>query len=133
MTIQTTAVLIALVLLIVAVVWAAHAADEAEENYKLLLALRYIRDRAERGVFARSHSGVCARLTASLTLRFLNAAQKWPGHSGEYYFPVPHPTKPPSTAYIESPLWDRSTEYGRNRLELIDYVINQLDKKNARQ
>lgn len=53
----------------------------------------------------------------------------WPKFSGRITFPVPHPTLSPNEAYTKlENLWDRGTEYGRNRWELLDHCIAETGK-----
>lgn len=54
----------------------------------------------------------------------------WPKHSGTIIYPVRHPELAPEQAYYHTEdKWDASTEYGRNRRELLDYLI---EKEKAR-
>ena len=52
----------------------------------------------------------------------------WPLYSGSEVFPVPHPTLDPEHAYLHTHgnLWDKNTEYGRNRWSLLEHCIRQL-------
>lgn len=54
-------------------------------------------------------------------------SQTWPKFSGYSTHPVPHPKMEPFTAYrtlgYDGIMWDRSQEYGSNRWELLDYLI----------
>lgn len=53
--------------------------------------------------------------------------KQWPGHSGNEDHPVPHPDYNPVEAYRRRDVkkYDLSTEYGRNRLSLLMYIIEQ--------
>ena len=54
----------------------------------------------------------------------------WPKYSGDIEYPVPHPELLPKIAYYKTRgehMWD--DEYGANRMELLDWLIEQLDKK----
>jgi len=60
-------------------------------------------------------------------------AMNWSGFSGNIRFPVPAPEGgDPIDAYctadMEGTMWDKSTEYGRNRWELLNYLIGELSK-----
>lgn len=48
----------------------------------------------------------------------------WPKFTGNYQFPVP------GGSYIQAQqsrtLWDKSTQYGKNRWELLDFLIEQV-------
>jgi hypothetical protein len=52
----------------------------------------------------------------------------WPLYSGSEVFPVPHPTLNAERAYLDTNgnLWDRDTEYGRNRWSLLEHCITEL-------
>ncbi len=62
---------------------------------------------------------------------FHRIVETWPRYSGDPSYPVPgaYPWEaPPARAYNLSPnKWDRSTEYGRARWELVEYVIQKLE------
>lgn len=52
----------------------------------------------------------------------------WPGGSGSVVFPVPHPLLDPFEAYValsQSEMWNPEHEYARNRLALLDWLIEQ--------
>lgn len=52
---------------------------------------------------------------------------KWDKYSGSFGFPIPHPILNPKYAYdIGLDKWDRNTEYGQNRWEALDYIIEEL-------
>ena len=52
---------------------------------------------------------------------------KWPKSSGSRLYPVPSPDpESPSVAYYtHNDLWNKNTEYGRLRWELLDWLIEQ--------
>ena len=52
----------------------------------------------------------------------------WPLYSGDPTFPVPHPEQDPDRAYLDTDgnIWDKNTEYGRNRWSLLEHCISQL-------
>lgn len=55
--------------------------------------------------------------------QYLTIVKTWPKWSGNPYFPVPHPTKGPHVAFnrgLEN-IW--IGEYGQNRKELLDFLI----------
>lgn len=58
---------------------------------------------------------------------------KWPKYSGLRDFPIPDVTYHPSDAYqVKSKqYWDRSTEYGALRWELLEFCIVQLENLNG--
>lgn len=51
----------------------------------------------------------------------------WPKFSGNIEYPVPHPQFTPVKGYdyalINDILWDKETQYGRDRWELVDFLI----------
>lgn len=56
----------------------------------------------------------------------------WPKYSGAPLYPVPHPELSAGLAYetyMYTGLYDKRTEYGRNRIELAEYLISRLDIK----
>ena len=56
--------------------------------------------------------------------------RKWPKFSGIIDYPVPHPTESPCVAYAETvDMWDRRTEYGQARWDLLDFCISELEKE----
>lgn len=56
--------------------------------------------------------------------------RRWPKFSGNIEYPVPHPELNPYTAYNEARnLWDRDTEYGRNRWDLLEFIIAEIEKE----
>ena len=58
-------------------------------------------------------------------------ARRWPKVSHSTAFPVPHRTLSPAEAYTRSShttQWNRRTVYGRNRWELLDFLIEELSK-----
>jgi hypothetical protein len=51
----------------------------------------------------------------------------WPKHSGKKVFPVPHSTLNPKLAFMAADdYWDKETEYGRNRHELLQWTKDQI-------
>lgn len=82
--------------------------------------------------------GICNqildRLPSSLSNReFTNAVdtldalmRQWPKYSGDPEFPVPHPSKEASEAYLGcADKWSKRSAYGRARWELLDYLIER--------
>lgn len=100
----------------------------------LLTALKQLRD---TGPNVRS-SGICwqfepLELYSTAELRqFLNSFKTWPHYSGDIDFPVPSPDKSIDAidAYFDNlgDLWNRDTEYGRLRWDLLDHIIKELSK-----
>lgn len=73
------------------------------------------------GALARECQDWRVRDTAEALAR--HYALRWPKHSGDWYFPIPGGVD----AFYNCPdKWDRSTEYGRLRWELLDFLIEEL-------
>lgn len=84
--------------------------------------------------------GICAQLSGHLTIHekgyMLHLMQLWPGSSGNIDFPVPASrtdTSPEAALikYMESntkQMWDRNTEHGQLRWELLEWLIEELQK-----
>ena len=83
--------------------------------------------------------GICTQISVHLTIKegyMLHLMQQWPGCSGNIDFPVPASrtdTSPEAAKikYIESStaqMWDRDTEYGQLRRELLEWLIKELQK-----
>lgn len=52
---------------------------------------------------------------------------KWNRSSGSLNYPIPHPTVNMYKAYYSTQnMWDKETEYNQNRLEALDYLIENL-------
>lgn len=53
---------------------------------------------------------------------------RWPGSTGDSLFQVPHPVKTPEDAFLftePDEKWNPQSEYARNRLALLDWLIEQ--------
>ena len=84
--------------------------------------------------------GICTQLSEHLTVLergcLLHLMQLWPGSSGDANFPVPAnrtDTSPEAAPikYMESntkQMWDRNTEHGQLRWELLEWLIEELKK-----
>lgn len=100
----------------------------------LLTALKQLRD---TGPYYRS-TGICSQFepldsyNSEERLQFLNSFKTWPHYSGDIDFPVPSPDKSIASidAYFDNlyDLWDRDTEYGRLRWDLLDHIIAEMSK-----
>ena len=57
--------------------------------------------------------------------------ESWPKFSGNPDYPVPHPSLPPREAFARCTegKFNKDTEYGRNRRELLAFLIEQLEKE----
>ena len=83
--------------------------------------------------------GICTQLTGLTHLEsgcLLHLMQQWPGSSGNVNFPVPTSrtdTRPQAAKvkYVKSntkQMWDRDTEHGQLRWELLEWLIEELQK-----
>lgn len=80
--------------------------------------------------------GICTQLTNLEKGYMLHLMQQWPGSSGNVYFPVPAirtDTSPQAAKvkYVKSntkQMWDRDTEHGQLRWELLEWLIEELQK-----
>lgn len=62
-----------------------------------------------------------------------HACRTWPHFSGDVYFPVPAPADQYLDCYDyyferQQDLWDKTTEYGQLRWDLLDHLIKELSK-----
>lgn len=100
----------------------------------LLTALKQLR---ENGPRIRS-AGICSQFDLYGSYRseerrqFRACFETWPHYSGDDSFPVPSPDKSMDAIdayfYDGNDLWDRDTEYGRLRWDLLDHIIKELSK-----
>lgn len=96
-------------------------------NYRLNL-LRKLSNIQADGPLCLS-IGICSNaLTETSEWAYLHACFLcWPKFSGDLGYPVPHPELNCTGAYdLCYDLWDKSTEYGLNRWELLDHCIRTL-------
>lgn len=55
---------------------------------------------------------------------------KWELYSGNRTYPVPHPEHRPDHAYgLTYNKWDMDTEYGKNRMKLLEFLISKVKEK----
>lgn len=87
------------------------------------------------------NNGICTQLSGvALTVLergcLLHLMQLWPGSSNNANFPVPanKTDTSPKAAYHKymgsntKQMWDRDTEYGQLRWELLEWLIEELQK-----
>lgn len=55
-------------------------------------------------------------------------ATYWDKYSGDFEYPIPHPSLDPETAFNYFAKWDKDTQYGLNRYEAIQCLIEHSDK-----
>lgn len=102
-------------------------AQNAIALLSILEGLQFIRDHGPRIAI----DGICSNVSERGGLKrsiLLELCTHWPKYSGDYYFPVPHPVDSPDLAYLlADDMWCLSTEYARNRWELLDFLISLID------
>ena len=112
-------------------------------NKQILSALKAIASNKEY----RYHStGICDAIRHYLVERSENyftvwdsytiyeLMKDWPKHSGVTEFPICAYGVDPMKEYMGCyDKWDRKTEYGRLRWELLEWLINKLENENAHQ
>lgn len=81
-----------------------------------------------------SPHGICTtvqiltKFTPQLESDVYDIISRWPEHSGNRDYPVPHPTMDPKLAYLKTDnLWE-PTPYGDARRRLYHFVIAELRK-----
>lgn len=52
----------------------------------------------------------------------------WPKYSGDDFLPIPGGVEAYAKAYRNDTMWDRNTEYGALRWELLEWLIEELQK-----
>lgn len=100
----------------------------------LLTALKQLRENGPKN----RDAGICSQfdLYGSYSLKenrqFRASFETWPHYSGDDSFPVPSPYKSMDAIdayfYTDNDLWDRDTEYGRLRWDLLDHIIAEMSK-----
>lgn len=107
-----------------------YLASRLDEELKLHKACRQLMLLKRCGP-VNSNTGICS---ASFEVRYAirKYVHEWHLFSGNTMYPVPHPTMTPMRAYnslkmrFAQNLWDRNTQYGRNRWALVDYLIDRI-------
>ena len=110
---------------------------------KVLIELRTKRHNPDSGICNNTNRGVRQRATGSLVQAEEQGndaeywvevtAKEWPKYSGNRWYPVRHPDMNSFKAYVDPSIymWDPSTEYGRNRYELLEFLITKLEGELA--
>ncbi len=75
--------------------------------------------------------GICQVSTLETRPYFREIWEKWPKYSGISRFPVPEfegqqGKEAEDSFYKTHLLWDKNTEYGRNRWELLEWMIKEI-------
>lgn len=78
------------------------------------------------------NTGICDQISFTLSGTFHGYILKpivmqWQYYSGNIIFPIAHPTLSAVDAYCKCELWDKNTEYGRRRYELLDLLIARCE------
>lgn len=87
-------------------------------------------------------SGICHNVETNLYYHYedqmllQDLMKAWPKYSGYWKFPIPDPMKPDNQDeamwiyYKTHSMWDKTTAYGRLRWELLEWMIEQLEKRH---
>lgn len=74
-----------------------------------------------------SRSGICGNVSFRRCLILDGLFKTWPKYSGNQEFPIQVGDEGPAATYLYCKnMWDKSTEYGQLRWELLDHCIAQL-------
>ena len=77
-----------------------------------------------------SRSGICGNVSFRRCLLLTELFKSWAKFSGNEEFPVQEGDVNPEWSYAyNKKMWDKSTEYGQLRWELLDHCIAQLQKE----
>lgn len=100
----------------------------------LLTALKQLRENGPKNRDAGicSQFDLCGSYRSEERRQFRDSFKTWPHYSGDISFPVPSSDKSIEAidAYFDkgNDLWDRDTEYGRLRWDLLDHIIKEMSK-----
>ena len=75
--------------------------------------------------------GICQITTLETAPYIKGIWEKWPKYSGSLLYPVPafegqDSKEAENSFYMNYLLWDKDTEYGRNRWELLEWMIEEI-------
>lgn len=74
-----------------------------------------------------SRLGICRNVSFRKCLILRELFKTWPKYSGNREYPIQVEDEDPEATYIYCKnMWDKSTEYGQLRWELLDHCIAQL-------
>lgn len=76
--------------------------------------------------------GLCEEAVGKSVKLLYELMDRWPEHSGDSNFPVPHFLYTPQTAYFEASfaeMWSREYPYGAARWRLVEFCIEELRKE----
>lgn len=100
----------------------------------LLTALKQLRENGPKN----RDAGICSQFdlyglySTEECRQFRVSFETWPHYYGDISFPVPSPDRSIEAidAYFDNlgDLWDRGTEYGRLRWDLLDHIIAEMSK-----
>lgn len=75
-----------------------------------------------------SKCGICHSVGYQHELDLIQLFKRWPKYSGSIVFPMPGGMYAYNEASLNNTLWDRNTEYGQLRWELLEWLIEELQK-----
>lgn len=94
----------------------------------LLTALKQLRENGPKN----RDVGICSQFylySSEQRRQFRDSFKTWPHYSGDISFPVPGTAAAIDAYFYDgNDLWDRDTEYGRLRWDLLDHIIKELSK-----
>lgn len=102
---------------------------DVQSMYATLEALRRI---ADGEVHTDRHYGICQMVDDQLadgTIWFYRDFKAWPKYSGDPRYPVPGGREGYYYAQDERKLWDESTQQGKDRWELLQFLIERYQSK----
>lgn len=84
-----------------------------------------------RKYFETHHIGEELEKLFSMWLEWAQASWvDWELYSGDRNYPVPHPEQRPDHAYgLNYNKWGMDTEYGKNRMKLLEFLISKAKEK----
>ena len=102
----------------------------------MLTALKMVRDVD----YLHTYGGICANAQSALLFVDVRISEvtdflipyfkRWPKFSGNPDYPVSHPRLMPDEAYFDTKhYFEKYTEYGRNRWELLHFLIDELEQE----
>lgn len=75
-----------------------------------------------------SNLGICPSVGYEHELELAKLFPRWPKYSGDYLIPIAGGVEAYTKAYHNDTMWDRNTEYGALRWELLEWLIEELQK-----
>lgn len=106
-----------------------------EFKIRMLCALNEIASRGPRFMYCGLCDNIYCMLedyTYTISDNIMHKMFKmWPKFSGNIEYPIPGGRKAYTESYDNKTLWDKSSEYGQLRWELLDFMIETLQTELA--